>query len=73
MHDRKTPVQSDKITLKGVEAALRRSAARARRDAGLVGGSVVLYRDGKIIRENPNREWASQADGWRRSRPKKDR
>lgn len=43
----------------GVEAALRRAAADARRQAAAVGGEVVVFRDGKIVREKPGREWIS--------------
>lgn len=40
----------------GVEAALRRAAARARRQAAAAGGEVIVFRDGKVVREKPGRE-----------------
>ena len=40
----------------GVEAALRRAAARARRQAAAVGGEVIVFRDGEVVREKPGRE-----------------
>ena len=40
----------------GVEAALRRAAARARRQAAAAGGEVVVFRDGEVVREKPGRE-----------------
>ena len=43
----------------GVVAALRRAAARARRQAAAVGGEVVVFRDGEVVREKPGREWIS--------------
>ena len=45
--------------LTGVEAALRRAAARARQEAAAAGGEVVVIRDGKIVWEKPGREWIS--------------
>ena len=39
----------------GVEAALRRAAARARRQAAAAGGEVV-FRGGEVVREKPGRE-----------------
>jgi hypothetical protein len=35
----------------GAEAALRRAAERARRRAAETTGTVVIYRDGKIVQE----------------------
>jgi hypothetical protein len=35
----------------GAEAALRRAAERARRRAAETTGTVVVYRDGKIVQE----------------------
>ena len=43
----------------GVEAALRRAAARARRQAAAAGGEVVVFRDGEVVREKPGRESGS--------------
>ena len=40
----------------GVEVALRRPAARARRQPAAVGGEVVMFRDGEVVREKPGRE-----------------
>ena len=37
----------------GVDAALRRAAARARREAAAAGVAVVVFRDGKIVLEKP--------------------
>lgn len=37
----------------GVDAALRRVAARARREAAAAGVAVVTFRDGEIVLENP--------------------
>lgn len=35
------------------EIALRRAAKRAREEAGRAGGYVVVYRDGKIVKVEP--------------------
>ena len=43
----------------GVEAALRRAAARARREAAAAGVAVVVFQDGKIVLEKPGRESGS--------------
>ena len=40
----------------GVEAALRRAAARARRQPVAAGGEVVVFRGGGVVREKPGRE-----------------
>ena len=40
----------------GIEAALRRAAARARREAAAAGVPVVTFRDGEIVLEKPDRE-----------------
>ena len=40
----------------GVEAALRRAAARARRQAAAAGGEVMVFRGGEVVREKPVRE-----------------
>ena len=45
--------------LTGVEAALRRAAAHARRQAVAAGGEVVVFRDGEVVREKPGRESGS--------------
>lgn len=59
-YDGKSSEESDDLDLKGVEAALRRAAARVRGDAAAVGGTVVVYRDGKIVWEKPGPEWLPQ-------------
>ena len=43
------------LDFNGVEAALRRAAARARREAAAAGVAVVVFRDGKIVLEKPGR------------------
>ena len=40
----------------GVEAALRRAAARARRQPAAAGGEVVVFQGGEVVREKPGRE-----------------
>ena len=40
----------------GIETALRRAAARARREAAEAGVPVVVFRDGEIVIEKPDRE-----------------
>lgn len=42
--------------LVGAEAAMQRAAERARRRAIATTGSVVVFKDGKIIREKPGEE-----------------
>lgn len=59
-HDRKSSEESGDLDLKWVETALRRAAARVRSDAAAVGGTVVVYRDGKIVWEKPGPEWLPQ-------------
>ena len=54
--DRTPPGNPD---FNGVEAALRRAATRARREAAAAGVAVVAFRDGKIVLEKPGREPAS--------------
>lgn len=44
----------------GVDAALRRAALRARREAAAAGGTVVVFRDGKIVLEKPGPEADSE-------------
>ena len=56
-HDRKSSEESGDLDLQWVETALRRAAARVRGDAAAVGGTVVVYRDGKIVWEKPGPEW----------------
>lgn len=46
-----------------VEAALRRAGERARREAAAVGGSVVVFENGKIVWEKPGPEWLLQGAG----------
>lgn len=53
---------------KGVEAALRRAAERARREAAAVGGRVVVFKDGKIVWEKPGPEWLSKGERQPRDR-----
>ena len=59
-HDMKSSEEPDDLDLRGVETALRRAAARVRADAAAVGGTVVVYRDGKIVWEKPGPEWLPQ-------------
>ena len=40
----------------GAEAALRRAAERARRRAAETTGTVVIYRDGKIVQEEVGKD-----------------
>ena len=40
----------------GVDAALRRAAARARREGAAAGAPVVMFREGEIVLEKPVRE-----------------
>lgn len=42
--------------LVGAEAAMQRAAERARRRAIEITGSVVIFKDGKIVREKPGEE-----------------
>ena len=51
--DRTPPGDPD---FNGVEAALRRAAARARREAAAAGVAVVVFQDGKIVLEKPGRD-----------------
>ena len=47
----------------GVGAALRRAAARARREAAAAGVAVAVFRDGKVVLENPGPEPGSAPPG----------
>ncbi len=42
--------------LAGAEAAMQRAAERARRRAIETTGSVVVFKDGKIVRETPEEQ-----------------
>ena len=54
--DRPPTVAPGDPGLTGVDAALRRAAVRARREAAAAGGTVVVFRDGKIVLEEPGPE-----------------
>ena len=54
--DRPPAAASGGLDTAGIEAALRRAAARARREAAAAGVAVVTFQDGEIVHEKPGRE-----------------
>ncbi len=50
-HDQKPTRKPRDPDFVGAEAAMHRAAKRARRRAGETSGSVVVYKDGKIVQE----------------------
>ena len=52
--------RGDDLDLAGAEAALLRAAERVRREAAAAGRAVVVFKDGEIVWEKPDREYLSQ-------------
>lgn len=52
----------DDSDLAGADAALRRAAQRARREAAMAGRTVVVFKDGEIVWEKPGREYLPQGE-----------
>lgn len=55
-HNEKSNNKTRDPDLAGAEAAMRRAAERARRRAIETTGSVVIFKDGKIIQETPEEQ-----------------